>query len=752
MVRFASGAVIVGLSAALIVGAAADETGQATGVRQSFSAEAAVVTVDVLVLDDDGQPVRGLEKGDFVVFDDGRPQAIVGFKARELPPEPPTPEGHEATPLPAVVPEASTNEGADASPGRVLALLVDDLGVSAQTMSRLQPALAGWIRRADPRDELTVMNTSGDVWWSDTVGRGRPDLLTALERLKGRKMAGPQSAGDMSEWEAYQIDQLGTGREPEFRLNPESRRPQFQGASTLDRLLQRAFDQRACECQPYGDCTAEVRGCVQRVRTMANEVRSRWSRRAQAILATLGNLSRSLSSVAGRKSILLVSEEFLQDEALATPVRAALSRLQEANVAVYFLGARGLIGNPTFSVEQDYAPRAQDIMGMGMEQTTLATEGAVALADATGGVAITSSNDLAAGLERMALDSSAYYLVGYQSERPPDGKWHKLEVKVSRPGLKVRARRRYFAERPEDRAQAVPQKPRAQAGRLKDIDEKVGKRELPPSILTGSARGGLPLRLRAHVQETDHAGQVRVQIVVEIDNRRVQVDKATTPWGATLDLTILVAGLHRSPTVPVDERLRLTLAAGDVENGWWLVPRKVWLPPGVTQVRVFARDTLSGAEGVVTERLVVPDVDQPYLSTPILTDRTLPPLKSGEPPRLVPTAQRRFGKARPLLCQYEVFSFGGRTLEGVPQLVASYTLLHGEGQVVSSDTPTPIETDGFRAVRRITLPTEQLAEGPYVLEVRVDDRLAQRSLTAKTPFVIEAGSGADASGPGATPQ
>jgi hypothetical protein len=287
--------------------------------------------------------------------------------------------------------------------------------------------------------------------------------------------------------------------------------------------------------------------------------------------------------------------------------------------------------------------------------------------------------------------------------------------------------------------------------KAKGKEEKPSKRELPPVLLTGSARGALPLRLAAYVQDTDHAGKARVQIVVEIDNGRVQVDKTSVPWRATLDLTILVAGLERAPLVPVDERLSLSLEVKDVGNGWWLVPREVWLPPGVAQVRVFARDTLSKAEGVVTERLVVPDVDQPYLSTPVITDRTLPRPKAGEPARLVPTAERRFGRERPLVCQYEVYSFGGRTLEGVPQLVASYTLERGEGQVVSADAPTPIETDGFHALRRITLSPEKLEAGSYQLVVRVEDRLAQRALTARTQFLIEGEPRAAAPGPPARP-
>ena len=46
----------------------------------SFSTEASAITVDVVVLDGDGQPVRDLTRDDFTVCDDGREQVIVGFR------------------------------------------------------------------------------------------------------------------------------------------------------------------------------------------------------------------------------------------------------------------------------------------------------------------------------------------------------------------------------------------------------------------------------------------------------------------------------------------------------------------------------------------------------------------------------------------------------------------------------------------------------------------------------------------------
>ena len=711
--------------------------GQETPERLTFPSEASAITVDVVVLDDDGQPVRGLTRDEFTVREDGRVQSIVGFEARDMDVAPDAASEPSRGALSEVV---ADNLGPGIPPGRVFALLIDDLGISPAVASEVKPALEGWIRDgAHPRDEITITTTSGELWWSDVVSRGRGDLMTVLDRFEGRRLAFLDSSGGMSEWEAYRILFVEGGETLPERLTLDvvssGGRLQFLGSSVLHRVLQRWYDRNLCD--PQWD---PVERCASRIQGAANSVHHAWRLRAEEVYAAVARLSRSLQGVSGRKSILLVSEDFIQDTSVDRPFRDAIDASQRANTAIYFLGARGLEGMSAFSVAQDAAPRSQDVGMLAAEDGVLATAGAEMLAEATGG-ALTRSNDLAAGLERMALDSSAYYLLGYQPESPPDGKWHDLGVDVGRKGVRVLARKGYRATPPEDLAR-IRDEP--SAGRHAD-DETKSKRRLAVELLSGGSRSGLPLRLAAYVRNHDGVSRARVQVVVEIDHSRVQIDRVPTPSRATLDFTILAAGLERPPLVPFDERLHVSLRPGEIAAGWWLVPRDVWLPPGVTQLRVFVRDTLSGLSGLATLRLVVPDVNEPYLSTPLLTDRVLPTSKPGELPQLVPTARRRFSGRRPLYCEYEVFTFGGQTLRGVPQLLGSYLLRGPDGRIVSSDQPTSIETDGHRAVRRVVLPVEGLPEGPYVLTITVDDRLAHHTLVARVPFAIEPGQDGQAS-------
>ena len=66
------------------------------------------------------------------------------------------------------------------------------------------------------------------------------------------------------------------------------------------------------------------------------------------------------------------------------------------------------------------------------------------LSEETGGFAAVNRNDTTNAFERIVRDNSSYYVLAYY---PPsdkrDGKFHKIEVKVNRPGLTVRSRRGY---------------------------------------------------------------------------------------------------------------------------------------------------------------------------------------------------------------------------------------------------------------------------------------------------------------------
>ena len=76
------------------------------------------------------------------------------------------------------------------------------------------------------------------------------------------------------------------------------------------------------------------------------------------------------------------------------------------------------------------------------------------MADATDGLASRAGRRLSAGMQRIVEDLSSYYLLGYYSTHDLDGKFHRLTVRVKRPGVRVRARTGYLAATRGDEAKA----------------------------------------------------------------------------------------------------------------------------------------------------------------------------------------------------------------------------------------------------------------------------------------------------------
>lgn len=71
------------------------------------------------------------------------------------------------------------------------------------------------------------------------------------------------------------------------------------------------------------------------------------------------------------------------------------------------------------------------------------------LAHATGAFGIRAENNLGRALDRIASDAGTYYVLGYDSTNPKfDGKFRRIDVRVNRDEVRVRARRGYMAVRP----------------------------------------------------------------------------------------------------------------------------------------------------------------------------------------------------------------------------------------------------------------------------------------------------------------
>jgi VWFA-related protein len=712
-----------GLRAALAVATlvATGANAQEPRTVPAFPARADAITADVVVLDKDGRPVPGLIREDFTLLEDGKPQAIVAFEAREL-------QTAAAMPEAAIGDErVATNEGGE-SHGRTFAFLLDDLGTRSVAMEDAQKAIVRWLEeKADPRDEVTLATASGNVWWSDRIDRGRADLEAVLRRVKPGKL---RDQPWISDWEAYRIvvyeDATGAAAAsagPEAVAAGPPGGPPVPNTDANPNLLGRLMDR-----------------VVERTGLRPGEVRMRsmeryndLNRRTRALLGATERLSRGLTGARGRKSILVLSEGFLYDPNQRALFDRSIDASQRANTAIYFVDIKGLEAPLLFRAEQpNGAPSVADLGVRSMEENFLETSGTEHVAENTGGASVRNTNDLFGGLARVAEESSTYYLLGYQPEKSPDGKWHKLEVKVARPGARVRTRHGYQATPPPVPASVAPA---AKGKNSADRDQKAPKRPLDPAVMTSGAADALPCRIAPYVLEADNTGRARVLVVLELDTSRLALRGEGGRRTGAVDLTLLGMSRDQPKTFPLDERVRIDIDA-KAAGGWMTLSRELRLPSGVAQVRALVRDVGSGLGGTVTQRLEVPPLDGPYLGTPIVTDKMLVPRGGGA--RLMPVAHRRFRPRGYLFCSYEVFGMTNASGEATTQVAGGYTLQAEEGRVVSAAPPTPIAVDlGGRVVRLLALPLAGLEKGNYELTLEVVDKATGRSLVTHEAFALD---------------
>ncbi|HEX3646418.1 MAG TPA: VWA domain-containing protein [Vicinamibacterales bacterium] len=134
--------------------------------------------------------------------------------------------------------------------------------------------------------------------------------------------------------------------------------------------------------------------------------------------------------------------------------RDLLDAANRANASFYPVDPRGLAVFDTPVMRQDVPGPPPPIIPASVDQAMLRDRisSLRSLAEATDGLAIVNSNDLAKGLKRVVDDLSSYYLIGYYSTGKLDGKFHSISVRVKRPGVRVRARRGYLASTPASAA------------------------------------------------------------------------------------------------------------------------------------------------------------------------------------------------------------------------------------------------------------------------------------------------------------
>ena len=373
--------------------------------------------------------------------------------------------------------------------------------------------------------------------------------------------------------------------------------------------------------------------------------------------------------------------------------REILDEANRANASFYPIDPRGLVvfdtplvpvNGPTLTAPAPIRPPTTDQAMLRARLTSLRT-----LADATDGLAIVNSNDLAGGLKRVVDDLTSYYLLGYYSTGKLDGKFHAITVRVKRPGVQVRARRGYLAATPGAAAAASAESP---APATANAEQVALTSALAP--LDGYGRE-VPLRAQAAAGwKGGDAPQPFVVIEGELGATREFEDL----WREGATITVDLA----PPDGPSAASTRLTIPpSGSRAFRVVLAPAQP-IAPGEYLVRIGARSGDAGSTPTrETIRITLPPA--PHASGAIWSRRGQ---TTGN--REIPTADLRFRHMDQARVAIPTASSGAGTAR----------LLDRAGKPLNVPVSTVLETasDGTRWMTA-QVAIAPLAVGDYVLEL-----------------------------------
>jgi len=705
-----------------------------------------LVQADVTVTDKDGKPVRDLRSEDFEIIEDGKRQQITHFSyiaAAEAASAPSTAESAPSE-------TRTTGSSIPAVPlkreqvRRTIALVVDDLGLSFESVGFVREALRKFVdEQMLPNDLVAILRTSGGSGVLQQFSSNKRQLYAAIGLVRWN----PQGRGGLS---------------PAGTLNEQS-------------------------------IGADVRDTIQFTEEMEE---SRAGQYSVGTIGTINSIVRGLGDMPGRKSVVLISEAFRlftaqgRNTQLVQSLRLLTDEANANSVAIYTLdasglqsysfeasdkvagysylidpalmaasggpetgaGAGGVSVNPpprtlprndtlTAQSEQDSGAAFRRLAALSSRREQQAGETHTVLsylAQRTGGIFVRNRNDMGTGIAQIMQDQQGFYLLGYRPNEstidPKTGRrrLHKLEVKVKRSGLKVRSRAGYFGVTYEDRS----------------ASRRTRQEKLTAALTSPFASDDVRVRLTSLVGDEPNGGGAYVRSLLHIDARDLTFkDKTGGARMAELEMVAVAFG-DNGRVVDQLSYPQTVRAANDVDHQKVLKDGLVYIlnfpikRGGPYQMRVAVRDALSERVGAAMQFVEVPDLSKNRLalSSIVLSGVTETESASGaEIESQSGPAVRRLRQGMTLDYRYIIYNAQTNGSDKNPR-VQTQTRLLRDGQPVFTGKVVPLDVSQQADMKRLSVGGRlrvgpELIPGDYVLQIFVTDLFVPTKPRAATQSI-----------------
>jgi VWFA-related protein len=538
-----------------------------------------LVIVPVIVTDKQGNHITGLTVADFEVKEDGKGQELVRLDELNA-----DIKKVEQSPVAAKV---FTNRMAEERPKKLEIIALDQVNTPFGSMHDGNRALVEFLSKnvdANTLLALVVMERNG-VRLIHNFTSDPSVLVAAVKKVQS----------NLSSRDARTLESPGDSSEADLEV------------VQLTAILN-------------GSASGGVVGPAQ-LAAMAQAQKGQVdaSRQAQDGLITLQDmqqLAQYFSGVPGRKSLIWASTgfPFALGTAATSSTRGTIfddwertfRMLTDANIAVYPVDIGGLLpgvnanniqslnssmikaGGPEAGVGARSGMMESVNSGAFVDPTIGKQETMRQLAEMTGGEPFYNSNNGAELFRRAGLDSGQYYLLAYHTKDLGKPGWRKLNVKVARDGVKVRARSGFFFHN----AQGDPEATRQQE-ELMAMQSDLSFTSIP---------------IQGQWQQIEPAGNDRkVHFLLSIPPGVPYIDGEHENH-ISYDFRFIVTNPSGAVVTKNGQRLETNLDALNVtqiQTKGLDYTNELVLPPGQYMVHFVVRDNLRGALGSVVAPLKV---------------------------------------------------------------------------------------------------------------------------------------------------
>ena len=475
--------------------------------------------------------------------------------------------------------------------------------------------------------------------------------------------------------------------------------------------------------------------------------------RDQQGFATINGLLAVINpmrNLPGRKTIVFFSEGIALPTSVQMKFPAVISAANRANVAIYTIDSAGL---RTEGGQEEAARELNSIASQRMQQQGRGNDRGVngpytkslernedllkfdprsglgQLADQTGGFLIHDTNDLTSGLRRISDDMHGYYMVTYVPKNEDyDGRFRRINVKLSRSNLELQTRKGYYAVE--------------SLGQLPVLDY-----EAPAIAAARDARSDAnPFPFHAAALSYPATNQPGLTLLVaeapmSAFNFVTAADKKT--YSADFSILALVKDGTGEVIQKVSKHYPLTGAIDQLASArkeQLLFYRETQLPAGTYTVELIAYDELAAKTSIQTSSLNIAALDEtkPRLSSVAVLKRAEPltpeeqkhdqPFHFGESlvyPNLGGAISKKAGQLAFFLT---IWPPKGSTAN------LTFVVLHNGRSIGKSSAQLPAPDDQGRIKYASSFSLNDFQPGTYELQVIVSD--GKNSVTRSTDFTL----------------